>query len=71
MAGRYTLVGTPNQDLGKVSQNVLLVETRFNTTTPTTSWCVGVNNPAGDKKLWKYSAAGGLATGACIATTDY
>ena len=77
-SGRYVLQGaaaggvTPAPvDLGKVSTNVSITNVNFNATTPSTAWCVGVNNPSGDKKLWKYSAAGGLSTGACAAPADF
>jgi len=70
-AGRYTLVGATNQDLGKVSNGVTLTSANFNALTPEKSWCVEVNNAGGDKKIWKYSAAGGLAAGACATPGDY
>jgi prepilin-type N-terminal cleavage/methylation domain-containing protein len=36
------------------------------TATPTsTTWCVGLTNPGGSIKNWKYSAAGGLQQGSC------
>jgi len=50
------------QDLGKASTNVLLGAMFI---ASDISWCVTVNNPKGDKKLYKYSATGGLAQGAC------
>ena len=28
-------------------------------------WCVSLTNPSGDKKAFKYSAAGGLVAGSC------
>jgi len=78
-SGRYVLQGaTPAGgtapaplDLGKASTNVSITTVNFNATAPSTAWCVGVNNPNGDKKLWKYSAAGGLATGACASPADF
>jgi prepilin-type N-terminal cleavage/methylation domain-containing protein len=30
-----------------------------------TSWCVSLQNPKGDKRSFKYSATGGLTTGTC------
>ena len=30
-----------------------------------TAWCVALQNPAGSKQVYKYSAAGGLAEGVC------
>ncbi|MCZ3387282.1 MAG: prepilin-type cleavage/methylation domain-containing protein, partial [Actinomycetia bacterium] len=70
-AGRYQLdavAGGGNaaivaQDLGKASTSVVLGATFIATDI---AWCVTVNNPKGDKKLYKYSAAGGLAQGACV-----
>jgi type IV pilus assembly protein PilA len=83
--GRYILnvaaiaaTGEPaivNQDLGKTSANIVLNVQGF---TSATSWCVSVTNANGDKsKLngttggYKYSAAGGLSTGICVAATDF
>jgi type IV pilus assembly protein PilA len=71
-SGRYVLnvaaVGTEaaivNQDLGKASANNVLGAEFF---AGSTSWCVSITNPAGDKAVagFKYSAAGGLGTGVC------
>jgi type IV pilus assembly protein PilA len=74
-AGRYVLTvpastapvqAALTQDLGKVSTNVGLHNQFFSSST---SWCVSVRNPEGDKAKdpggFKYSAAGGLATGVC------
>ena len=65
--GRYVLtvaaVGTEpavNQDLGKVSANVVIVKQRY---TSDQDWCVAVNNPNGEKKLYSYSSADGLVLG--------
>jgi type IV pilus assembly protein PilA len=78
VAGRWVLnapAGTApvtpaivNQDLGKVSNNVLLSPQFY---ASATSWCVSVNNQAGDKAKvgYKYSAAGGLAEGVCASAT--
>jgi prepilin-type N-terminal cleavage/methylation domain-containing protein len=63
--GRWTLDG---EDIGKVSNNVVLDEQHF---TSTTSWCVGVSNAEGSVVDFKYSAASGLVEGNCIAGTDY
>lgn len=35
------------------------------TTKPASTWCVGLTNPDGASKDWKYSAAGGLQAGTC------
>jgi len=59
--GRYTLNGA---DIGKASTNVVLV-TASTFITSDVAWCVTVNNPKGDQKLYKYSAAGGLSAGTC------
>ncbi len=77
-AGRYVLnvtaaAGPPvvtaiaNQDLGKASANNVLGAQFF---TDSTAWCVTVTNPKGDKAIagYKYSAAGGLAEGACTSS---
>lgn len=34
-------------------------------TDPATTWCVGLTNPNGATKTFKYSAAGGLESGTC------
>jgi len=39
-------------------------------TAPSASWCVDLTNSAGSSKTWKFSAAGGLQSGACVAA-DY
>jgi type IV pilus assembly protein PilA len=72
--GRYLLnvaaIGTTeavitDQDLGKVSNNVAIVNQFY---TDGTAWCISVTNPQGDKSKaplgMKYSAAGGLVVGA-------
>lgn len=69
-AGRYTLTpagGGTAQDLGKVSTNVGTLTSAFSATAPTTSWCVSLTNPQGSVTTWKYSAANGLQSGACVA----
>jgi type IV pilus assembly protein PilA len=77
LVGRYVLnvtavAGPPvvdavtNQDLGKISNNVLLGAQNF---VDDTHWCVSVTNPKGDKAIlgYKYSAKGGLSQGLCVA----
>ena len=77
-AGRYTLSApvavapctTPTAaygpvDLGKQSDNVTILATVFPALNTDTTWCVGVQNLKGDKKQYKYSAAGGLEQGVC------
>jgi type IV pilus assembly protein PilA len=73
--GRYVLaapaiVGPPavdavSEDLGKVSNNVVVHASTD--VTSSTAWCVAVTNPNGDKAVtgFKYSALGGLEEGTC------
>ena len=60
-SNRYTVAGV---DAGASSANVLLFNQFF---ASDSSWCVTVKNSKGDKAVagYKYSAAGGLAEGAC------
>jgi type IV pilus assembly protein PilA len=37
----------------------------FRATPTDVNWCIGLTNASGDKKIYKYSAAGGLSTGSC------
>lgn len=60
-AGRYVLAG---DDLGPASGNVSIGSTDF---VDATHWCVDVVNPSGRVQTFKYSAGGGLASGACTA----
>ena len=57
------------QDLGKASANNVVPPpgTAGQFYAASDSWCVTVTNPKGDKSAngYKYSAAGGLAEGAC------
>ena len=75
VAGRYVLnvaaiarqeAAIVTQDLGKASNNNLLAGMFY---TDGTAWCVSLTNAQGDKAKapggFKYSAAGGLATGVC------
>ncbi len=69
-AARYNLTSTsvpaPGQDLGKVSSGVVLKAPAAATGVRTsTDWCVGVTNPNGSQKDYKYSAANGLESGIC------
>jgi len=77
VAGRFVLdvtavAGPPAvsvvnaQDLGKSSANIVVAAQDFKSGT---SWCVSVTNPLGDKSIagYKYSAAGGLGNGSCVA----
>ena len=69
--GFYTINnagGTTN--VGRVSNGVGSLDQHYSATNPTTSWCVSLNNPKGDTKTFKYTAIGGLQTGACVAA-DY
>ena len=66
--GRYTLVGTTNQDLGKVSANVTLNAVVSGATfVDSTHWCIAVTNTQGSQQTYKYSASGGLNEGVCAA----
>ncbi len=74
VGGRYVLNVPVNgteaaivaQDLGKASNNNTLAGMFY---TDGTAWCVSLTNAQGDKAKapggFKYSAAGGLATGVC------
>ncbi len=74
VGGRYVLNVPVNgteaaivaQDLGKASNNNLLAGMFY---LDGTAWCVSLTNAQGDKAKapggFKYSAAGGLATGVC------
>jgi prepilin-type N-terminal cleavage/methylation domain-containing protein len=70
-AGRYTLAygAASTQDIGKASANVVLNATAggaLNTTAWTANaWCIGVNNPSGAQRTYKYSAQNGLEPGQC------
>ena len=59
--------GAPEGDLGKASDNVARVaDISFTDATKMdTTWCFGVVNAKGDKKNFRYSAAGGLEQGVC------
>jgi type IV pilus assembly protein PilA len=63
---RYSLKGS---DIGAQSANVVLVATKEFPGADSTAWCVSVTNPKGSQKNYKYSQAGGLATGTCAAAT--
>ena len=70
--GRYVLNAsgaTPavtDADLGKVSNAVVIkAATAATGTRASNAWCIGVTNPGGDKKDWKYSAQNGLEAGVC------
>jgi prepilin-type N-terminal cleavage/methylation domain-containing protein len=57
--GRYTVAG---EDAGKVSNNIAF--NSFTATSPT-DWCVDVTVSSGSVTNYSYSAADGLAAGAC------
>lgn len=63
--GRYVLNG---QDIGKASNNVVLNQSTVTGWTAA-AWCVGVNNPNGSQKTYKYSAQNGLEAGTCSSAT--
>ncbi|MBL8928718.1 MAG: prepilin-type N-terminal cleavage/methylation domain-containing protein [Kineosporiaceae bacterium] len=65
-AGEYTLNG---DTIARASRDsITLSGSNF---TSATAWCVELTNAAGDRTIWKYSAASGLQDGACVAGTDY
>jgi type IV pilus assembly protein PilA len=70
-AGTVTLSdgATPAYNSGNLklsSGTVLQTGTAGFTTAPTKdAWCVGLTNPDGSAKDYKYSAGGGLAVGSC------
>ncbi len=71
--GNYTFNGGT---VGRVSESTITVVNQgFNATTPTTDWCIALINSAGSgTKVWKYTARGGLQSGAaagCVSGTDY
>jgi len=66
----FTPTGGTAQDLGRSSANVTIVAGLATDIVSATAWCVGVTNQKGDKKDWKYSAAGGLSQGTCPTTTS-
>jgi type IV pilus assembly protein PilA len=53
----------------KVSKGTALQATtagvNMTTGSESSTWCVGLSNAEGKQKTYKYSAAGGLATGSC------
>ena len=63
--GVTVAAGTTSQDLGKVSENVVLDSTT--SVTSSADWCVAVTNAKGDKAVvgYHYSAKDGLAEGKC------
>lgn len=70
VAGRYVVDG---EDAGAVSPGVrvagadpAVVDT---TGWTSTAWCLALTNPAGSVDAVRYSAQGGLATGACSSPT--
>ena len=68
-SGKYVFTPTIGTAviMGNASTNVVVLEGTAATIASGTSWCVSVNNPNGDKKIFKYSSAGGLAEGRCAA----
>ena len=64
-SGRYQLSGgdlASPQDIGKASANVTVVNQFI---VDDTHWCLTLTNSKGDKKTFKYSAAGGMSAGTC------
>ncbi len=66
VAGTQYRIGTT--DIGRVSNNVTLTHVPGGANVSATNWCVGVNNPEGSQRTWRYSAANGLQPGVCDAT---
>jgi prepilin-type N-terminal cleavage/methylation domain-containing protein len=74
-APTVTITGTNyvvnGNTVGRVSQTTIgSMTVHWSTLTPTTpaaSWCVDLTNTAGSTQTWKFSAAGGLQSGACVA----
>src|SRR5690554_1850427 len=69
----YTLAagsGGTATPIGNKSTNVAWGGYTSSSTSPSTTWCVYVTNPEGDKAVtgFEYSAAGGLAEGRCGTT---
>ena len=65
--GNYQLVaGGYTRNLGKASKNMTVVAGAATNITGGNAWCIGVNNPNGDVKNWKYSNTAGLLQGTCI-----
>jgi type IV pilus assembly protein PilA len=60
--GRYTLAGT---DIGAASSGVS-IDASTNIV-DATHWCISLTNAAGATDTFKYSARGGLDSGACAA----
>ena len=70
VSGRYSLTDNATTpygpvDLGKISNNVVLGTQNV---VDSTHWCIDVTNGQGDVKTFKFSAKGGLAPTACVAT---
>jgi len=68
--GRYVLTVSAGNtvDIGKASTNVVLNQASTTGWTAA-AWCVGVNNPAGSLRTYKYSAQNGLEQGLCTSPT--
>jgi type IV pilus assembly protein PilA len=64
-AGRYVVAGN---DAGKVSNGVAAKQISPTGMT-STAWCVGLTNPNGSQKDYKYSAQNGLEAGTCASPT--
>lgn len=79
-SSRYQISYTPSGasaattvDVGKVSSGVVLWENTSSTQSSTSitlgtdsmKWCIGVSNPNGSQKTYKFSAQNGLESGTC------
>jgi len=64
-AGReYQVAGVT---VGRASQATITTLTPLFGATPANQWCVDLTNTSGSTATWKYSAKGGLQSGACAA----
>jgi type IV pilus assembly protein PilA len=70
-SGYYTITTAAGAtNVGRISNNVTFAVANQHFTSAN-AWCVQLTNALGDTKTYKYTAAGGLQSGACVAATDY
>ncbi len=60
--------GPATVDLGRASANVEVAAGEITNIVSASAWCIGLTNPNGDKKAWKYTSAAGLVQGPCDAS---
>jgi type IV pilus assembly protein PilA len=58
-------VATTVADEIKISSGTVIPAANSSAGTTSQDWCVALTNPDGDTDTFKYTAAGGLATGVC------